>query len=61
MSDPDQAQKQPRHGAATKTAKAAREARLAQAMRENLHKRRRQQEERRTSGKTADVKPSATS
>ena len=56
MSDPDQAPKQPRHGTATKAAKAAREARLADAMRDNLRKRRRQQAERRTAEKSAAVK-----
>ena len=61
MSDPDQAPTQPRHGAAAKAAKAARDARLAQAMRDNLRKRRRQQEERRAAEKARVVKPSSTS
>jgi hypothetical protein len=60
MSDPDQAQKQPRHGVAANAAKAAREARLAEAMRDNLRKRRRQQAERCTAEKSGGVKPSST-
>ena len=58
MSEADEAPGRPRHGAMTKAAKAAREARLAAAMRDNLRKRRRQQQERRAGEKARDVKPS---
>jgi hypothetical protein len=57
MSETDQTPKQPCHDATTRAAKAAREARLADAMRANLRKRRRQQEERRSAEKSPAVKP----
>jgi hypothetical protein len=44
MSEADEAPKRPNHSARTPTGKAAREARLAAAMRENLRKRKRQQQ-----------------
>jgi len=61
MSDPEDPPRRPRHGVATKAAKADRDARLAQAMRDNLRKRRRQQAERRGAEKARGVKPSSTS
>jgi hypothetical protein len=50
--------KQPHHGAAAKAGKAAREARLAAAMRDNLRKRRQQRQARDPDQKSRDVKPS---
>jgi len=61
MNDPEDPPRRPRHGAATKAAKADRDARLAQAMRDNLRKRRRQQAERRSGEKSGGVKPASTS
>ncbi|HEX5796291.1 MAG TPA: hypothetical protein VFY19_10645 [Geminicoccaceae bacterium] len=58
MSEADEAPKRPRHSARTQADKAAREARLAEAMRENLRKRKRQQQTRREAGKDGSVKPS---
>jgi hypothetical protein len=58
MSEADQAPKRPKHSARTKAEKAAREARLAAAMRENLLKRKRQQQGQREDAKTSVVKPS---
>jgi hypothetical protein len=58
MSEADQAPKRPKHSARTKAEKAAREVRLAAAMRENLRKRKRQQQRQREKAKTNVVKPS---
>ena len=58
MSAADEAPKRPKHGARTKAEKAAREARLAAAMRENLRKRKRQQQGQREKAKASVVKPS---
>ena len=58
MSEADQAPKRPKHSARTKVEKAAREVRLAAAMRENLRKRKRQQQGQREKAKTNVVKPS---
>ena len=58
MSEPDEAPKRPKHSARTKAGKAAREVRLAAAMRENLRKRKRQQQGQREKGKANVVKPS---
>jgi hypothetical protein len=58
MSEADEAPKRPKHSARTQTGKAAREARLAAAMRENLRKRKRQQQGQQEKTKTDVVKPS---
>jgi hypothetical protein len=58
MSEADEAPKQPNHSARTQAEKATREARLAAAMRENLRKRKRQQQGQREKVKTDVVKPS---
>jgi hypothetical protein len=58
MSEADEAPRRPRQSARTKVDKAAREVRLAAAMRENLRKRKRQQQRQREKAKTNVVKPS---
>ena len=55
---PDRTPRQPRHGARAKADKAAREARLAAAMRDNLRKRKQQQQERQSGDRRDAVKPS---
>jgi hypothetical protein len=58
MSEADEVPKEPKHSARTRAGKAAREARLAAAMRENLRRRKRQQQGQREKAKTDVVKPS---
>jgi hypothetical protein len=58
MSEADEASKRPKFSARTRAEKAAREARLAAAMRENLRKRKRQQQGQRERAETRVVKPS---
>ena len=57
MSEADPAPRRPKHSARTQAEKAAREARLAAAMRANLRKRKQQQGQRETA-KANLVKPS---
>jgi hypothetical protein len=58
MSKVDEPPKRPKLSARTRAEKAAREARLAAAMRENLRKRKRQQQGQRERAETRVVKPS---
>jgi hypothetical protein len=56
MSEPDEP-KQPRHTARTSAGKAARKAREAEALRQNLQKRKEQQRGRQEQGSAPAVKP----
>ncbi len=57
MSERDEARRRPRHSARTTEDKAARAAREAEALRENLQKRKQQQRDRRERDETGGVKP----
>ncbi len=57
MSERDELPKRPKHSARTTAEKAAREARLALAMRKNLLKRKQQQRGQRQRDPTRPVKP----
>jgi hypothetical protein len=56
MNEPNE-QKRPKHSARTTAEKAAREARLAEAMRQNLRKRKQQQRGRQQGPGAGRVKP----